>query len=470
MTLLSLLITPLVLHMNDFFKIGRHAFSVLAGQWAAVGYGIVDNAIAGHIDKTALSALSLGIAIYMSVFIGLMGIVQAILPIAGQLYGAKRYTEIGYQCRQTFYLAIGVSIIGILCLMFPGPLLQLADAPPEKEALVRDYLHMLALGFVPAVLFRIYASLSQAISRPLFVTVLQIIGLVIKIPLTWLLAVQWEMGIAGCGVSTTMLNTLFFIIAVVMLIKHPVYRPFHIIQRLEPPAAKDQVALLKLGIPMGLSYFIEVTGTTFMAIFIARFHSDAYASGHQIVGSIAGAVYMIPLSISIASSAIVAQYLGACNYIAARSAGYKGISMAIICAIAAGLLVYFCQQPIIGIYTTDPDVIVVASSLIIFIALYQLADATQITAAFILRAYKIAILPTILYAVALWGVGLGGGYTIAFNLTGHSPEFLQGPAGFWFGNAVSLAAIAIALVMLFNHISKKLIAEEKHLVSEAIPV
>ena len=32
-----------------------------------------------------------------------------------------------------------------------------------------------------------------------------------------------------------------------------------------------------------------------------------------------------------------------------------------------------------------------------------------------LHAYKIAIVPTIVYAVALWGIGLVGGYVVAFH-------------------------------------------------------
>lgn len=445
--------------MNDFAKIGRHALSVLAGQWAVVGYAVVDNAVAGHIGQASLSALSLGIAIYMSIFVGLLGVVQAVLPVTGQLYGAREYTQIGYQLRQSIYMALVVSVVGITILIFPGPLLSVADAQQDKSEQVRSYLQILALGFMPAVFFRIYSSLCQAISRPLFVTFLQIIGLAVKIPLTWLFAVHMDMGIAGCGLSTTMLNLLFFAIAAVMLLLHPVYKPFNIVQRIEPLSFKAQAALYKLGIPMGLSYLIETTGFTFMAIFIMRFHSDAFSSGHQIVASVAGVVYMIPLSISIASSAVVAQYLGQRSPMRARRAGYLGITLAIVCAIAAGFAVYFVQLPIIRIYTKDPETIAVAVSLIIFISIYQIADATQVTTAFVLRAYKIAILPTVLYAISLWGVGLGGGYAIAFNLTGATPTMLQGPAGLWLGNTISLALVAVALILLYNRVSQKRIED-----------
>ena len=445
--------------MNNFSRIGRHAVSVLVGQLAVVGFGVVDNAIAGHIDKTALAALSLGIAISLSIFVGLMGVVQAVLPITGQLYGAKRYTDIGYQFRQSLYLAAGVCVVGITLLLFPDPLLHLAQVDPDKEALVRNYLSTLAIGFVPSIFFRIYASLSQAISRPWFVTMLQMVGLVIKVPLAWFLAIHMDMGITGCALSTVILNTFFMIVAIGVMTRHPAYRILELFKCFNLPSWASLKDLLKLGIPMGLSYFIEVTGTTFMAILIARFHSDAFSAGHQIVAQIGSLVYMIPLSISIAGSAVAAQYIGARNLVEARAAGNCSIFMSIACASMAGLIAFTFRYQITGAFTNDADVLAVAASLVIFIAIYQIADATQVTTAFILRAYKIAILPTVLYAFSLWGIGILGGYIIAFNVTGASPQMLQGPAGFWLGNSISLGFLALALVWLYNVVSRKRIEE-----------
>jgi MATE family multidrug resistance protein len=78
-----------------------------------------------------------------------------------------------------------------------------------------------------------------------------------------------------------------------------------------------------------------------------------------------------------------------------------------------------------------------AIPLFFFIAFYQLFDAIQVGTAFVLRAYKVATIPTLMYAVALWGAGLGGGYVIGFNITGLTPNFLLGAAVFWFDSAIN---------------------------------
>lgn len=443
--------------MNDFKNICRQSFSILIGQSAVVGYAVIDNIIVGRHDTVMYSALSIGVAIYMSIFIGLIGVVQALLPIAGQLFGAKKYTDIGRQFRQCVYTACVISVIGISVLLFPGSVLKLAKLSEIQEAMVREYLMVLAVGFVPAVLFRMYASVSQAISRPLFVTMLQVGGLGFKLFFNWLFVIKLNMGLAGCALSTTLLNFSFAAIALLMMSKHSAFAPLQVIKRMERFCWTDQKALLRLGIPMGLCFFIEVTGFAFMNIFITQFGSVYLSAAQQNVSQLASVLYMIPFSFGIGTSAIVAQQLGAHRFREAQIIGYKGIAVSMGLSTLAGVLVYVFRDSVVSIFTQDPQVIPVAASLIIFIAIYQIADAIQTTTAYALRAYKIAILPTILYAVSLWGIGLFGGYAIAFNLTGNSPKALQSPAGFWFANSVSLAVVAMLLLVLFIYVSTQFI-------------
>jgi len=124
--------------------------------------------------------------------------------------------------------------------------------------------------------------------------------------------------------------------------------------------------------------------------------------------------------------------------------------------VAIGLVVWFTREAIIRAYSPNPAIIAAALPLFAFISFYQLFDAIQVTAAFVLRAYKIAIVPTIIYALALWGVGLGGGYALGFDLLGLTPPGLRGAAGFWFGNSVSIALVAIGLLWYLRVIQHKL--------------
>ena len=79
------------------------------------------------------------------------------------------------------------------------------------------------------------------------------------------------------------------------------------------------------------------------------------------------------------------------------------------------------RHSVLRLYTDDAAVIAAALPLLAWVALFHTADAAQCVAAFVLRAYRIATLPMLIFAVSLWGVGLGGGYVLAFDLSGHTP-------------------------------------------------
>jgi MATE family, multidrug efflux pump len=106
-------------------------------------------------------------------------------------------------------------------------------------------------------------------------------------------------------------------------------------------------------------------------------------------------------------------------------------------------------------YTPNAQVVAAAMPLVLIVVCYHLFDALQITTAFVLRAYKVAVVPTVIYAVALWGVGLGGGYLLGFDVSGVTPQWLTGARGFWVANTASLAIAGLGLLMYWRTVSKR---------------
>ena len=170
---------------------------------------------------------------------------------------------------------------------------------------------------------------------------------------------------------------------------------------------------------------------------------------------------MLPLSIASATGTLAAHAIGARDWNTARKVGDAGMLLAAGTATALGIVVWFAREAIITAYTPNSAIFDAALPLFLFIAFYQFFDALQITAAFILRAYKIALIPTLLYAIALWGIGLGGGYMMGLNPFGWSPPFLQGATGFWMGNSISIALVAIALFFYLRYVQHFFALEEK---------
>jgi len=444
--------------LADVRKIAGLAWPVLIGQLAIIAFGVIDTAMVGRYSAVDLAALGLGSSIYVSVFIGLTGILTALQPIAAQLYGARRYTEIGEQVRQSLWLALALMMLGFLILYFPGPVLHLARVPAALHERTVAYLQILAFGLPASLVFRVYGSTANAIGKPRLVMILQICALLLKVPLnTWFifggLGVP-ALGGPGCALATIIINWVLAALGMLLLTRLDVFQPFEIFKHFCWPVWRLQLAQLKLGLPMGLSYLIEVTSYTFMALFIARFGTTTLA-GHQIAGNVGAVLYMTPLSIGIATSTLVAQALGAHRHDAARTLSRHGILMAVMIACCYGAIVLVLRPIIIAGYTPNAQVMTAAMPLVLIVAFYHVFDSLQVTTAFVLRAYKVVIVPTIIYAVALWGMGIGGGYLLGFDIGGAVPVWLTGARGFWVANMASLAIAGGGLSLYLRTVSRR---------------
>ncbi|WP_144153752.1 MATE family efflux transporter [Paraburkholderia sp. BCC1885] len=444
--------------LADVRKIAALAWPVLIGQLAIIAFGVIDTAMVGRYSAVDLAALGLGSSIYISVYIGLTGILTALQPIAGQLYGGRRYSEIGEEVRQSLWLALALMTIGFLILYFPEPILRVARVPAALHERTVAYLQILAFGLPAGLTFRIYSSLTNAVGQPRLVMILQVGALLLKFPLNrWFIFGGFGMpalGGPGCALASTSINWTLAVVGILLMTRLDVFRPFAIFSHFCWPVWRRQLAQLRLGIPMGLSYLIEVTSYTFMALFIARFGTTTLA-GHQIAGNIGAVLYMTPLSIGIASSTLVAQALGAHRHEAARTLARHGILMAVLIACCYGVIVLALRPFIIEGYTPNAQVAVAAMPLVLIVVFYHVFDSLQVTTAFVLRAYKVAVVPTVIYAVALWGVGLGGGYLLGFDVGGAIPVGLTGARGFWVANMASLGIAGSGLLIYLRSVSRR---------------
>jgi MATE family multidrug resistance protein len=165
-------------------------------------------------------------------------------------------------------------------------------------------------------------------------------------------------------------------------------------------------------------------------------------AGHQIAVNMVSMMFMMPLAIANASSTLVAQSIGAGDAVDARRVGWAGVEIGIVVAAAVGCAVYLLREQVIGLYTGNPVIVAAALPLLAWVALFHVADAAQTIAAFVLRAYRIATVPMLVYVFAVWGVGLGGGYLAAFDSLGISPAWMHGASGFWSMATVGLTVAA----------------------------
>ncbi len=453
---------------QDTQQIVKLAWPVLVGQLAVLAFGTIDTVLLGRLGSVDLAALAVGSAAYITVFVGLMGVLLAIGPIVGHLYGAGRLAEAGQQFHQGVWLALALSVLGIGVLAFPQPFLALAKVEGEVERGIRGYMGALAFALPAALLFTVYRGFNTAISRPKAVMNLQLGALALKLPLSVALAwgvpaLGWPaLGVVGCGLATVIVMWLQCAAAAWILLRDPHYAPYALVGRgLDAPNGAMLRAQLRLGLPMGAGILIEVTGFTFMAIFIARL-GPLPVAGHQIAANLVAMLFMMPLALANATSTLVAQRLGAQALQQARHLAWHGVLLASMLAVLMGALVYAGRTAVAGLYTQDAAVAAAALVLMAWVVWFHLADALQTMAALVLRAYRVATLPVVVYAVALWGVGLGGGYALAFREVTPASwlPWAVGASGFWASATIALWLAAVLLLLLLAWVMNQKRREE----------
>ncbi len=430
--------------------IARHASTVLMGQMAVMAFGIADTLIAGRYDASALAALSVGSAIYISVYVALNGLMQALLPVWSELRGAGANVKLGQSVRQALYLCLGVSCLGTLALIFPDPWLKLTEVPLALQTDIKAYLSILAIAVGPSLFFRMYATLNQSLGMPLLVTGLQLAALCIKIPLSiWFTLGGWGIeaqGVVGCAWATLIVNAWLMAMGIHFIRNRAVYSDYQIWHAMEPVHWPTIKQFLKLGVPSALSLMVEVTAFTMMALFISR-QGIVAAASHQIATSLASLLYMVPLALGIACSSRVGFWLGAGNALHAERAAHTGLKLSLLMSIFCSCGLGFLSEELAHLFTANAAVAMAASSVLVWAAFYHIVDALQAVCAFILRCYRITLLPLAIYSVMLWGIGLGGAYMWAYQGIGNwapRPEV----STFWAASSFALCIVTLAFVSL----------------------
>jgi multidrug resistance protein, MATE family len=437
--------------------IWQHALTVLTGQLAAVLSGVVDTIVAGRYSDDALAALSVASALNISVIVSFIGVLNILLPLYAEHRGAGRFQEVGKTLHQGLYLAALLGLLAIVVLNCCHPLLELSKVPAHLIPQVEHYLAIQSLVVPLFMLFRMYAALNQALGKPWFVTWLQVGILILKIPFSfWLVAL---FGLVGCAYASLLVIGSALLLALYLIATHPDYKPYAIWRKLDPPNRSAIMRHLKLGLPAGLSQLVEITSFTLISLLVARLGVIASAA-HQIASTVAAMVFMLPISYGVAATARVSYWLGHGNPKLAAQLVKQTLTWGLIFGCALGAFVLLGRQAIASHFSTNPDVVALASTLLAFVAFYHVPDGLQIMGMFMLRCYKITLMPLVVYTVFLWGIGLGGGYWLAYGheLSWLAP-FTQNPSAFWFTAIVSLGIVAIWFCTALVKASKKVFEE-----------
>lgn len=421
----------------------RLATPMTAGQVGQMLMGVADTIMVGHVGTLALAACSFANNILLVVAVGGYGVLTAVSVRVSHAHGAGLEPAMA----RALHAGVGTAFIGgvaaaaLLHAVYPA-FHHLGQAPGVVEE-ARAYFLVVGWSLVPAWLLAAARNYLDAQSRPWPAFWIMLGGVLLNVLLNWVLIFgnlgSPALGLTGAGVAT-LLSRIVAALAIAWFIFGSRLRPS------EPMCFgaawwKEQLEVLRLGVPAGLQLVSEIGAFTVAALLVGHL-GEVPLAAHQIAMTCASTTFMFPLGIAMASTVRIAQAIGAGRRDLLRpiAAGAWALALAIMAAFAVILLL--ANKPVAGLFVHDPSVIGLAASLLVIAGIFQLFDGVQVVGSGLLRGLRDTKGPMLVTVAAYWLVALPLGSWLAFGWS-------FGARGMWQGLALGLAIAAALLVRRF---------------------
>lgn len=431
----------------------RLALPLVFGQLSAVGMNVVDALLAGHLDAHTLGAVAVGTSVWALAIVASIGLMMAVPPSVAQLHGAGRDAEVGPLFRQALWLAASVGILLGFAVHFGGPwLVATIGIDPALVPDVGRFLRAISFGAPALTLFFALRGLSEGLGLTRPTLYFSLLGLACLPVIGYMLMYGRfgfpRLGAQGSGIATAIVLWIETIAMTVYIARRRHYRALDLFACFDPPRAGAIGELLRLGVPMGITVFMEASLFVAAALAIGTLGTDIVAS-HQIALNVASVTFMVPLGIAMATTVRIGHAIGRGDAAGVRRAGHASFLLVLGTQFVSAAVMLTLPHAIAALYTGDARVVDLAAQLLVLAGLFQFSDGLQVVANGALRGLKDTRVPMVATLVAYWLVGMPVGLWLAFP---HG----DGARGMWVGLIAGLTVAAVLLLWRFERHSRRM--------------
>lgn len=418
---------------------------ILLTQLCQAAFGFVDTVMAGQVSPLDLAAVALGASLWLPMVLLVSGILMATTPLVAAAWGRHDHAAVPATVHQALWLALFIGIIGAVLLHHVTPVFTWLDTPEHLREMTRRFLAAISLGLPAMAVFSVLRCYCEAMAKPLPVTVISIAGLLLNIPLNYIF-IHGKFGLpalggVGCGWASAISLWAMLLMLAVYVLCAKTFATTRLLQQGSAPHWAAIKTFLKLGLPIGIAIFFEVSVFALVAILISPL-GELQVAGHQIALSVTSLLFMFPLSLAFAMTIRIGHAWGRQELDAIRQTRRVGLVTLGLFACFTATFIVLTRYWLADIYTDDAEVMHLAADLLLFAAAYQIVDALQVGAAGALRGLHDTKGPMVLTMISYWIVALPLGYVLGLTfLTGER----YGPYGFWTGLVLGLAVASVLL-------------------------
>lgn len=423
----------------------RLALPIMGAQLALVGMGAADTVIVGRYAAHDLAAVAVGSSLWFPVLLFLAGVLMAVTPHVARLRGQGRAGELGDYLQNALWLGGFAGLLAAALLLQAERALLLTPIDPAVSRTAAAYLLGIAAGMPAIGVFQVLRSLCEGMHDTRPILWVSLLGLAVNVPANYVLVFGAlglpAMGAFGCGIATAISMWVMTGALLAYVWRGPAYRATGMLSRWRRLQWTPLAHTLRIGVPIGLSLFFEVTLFAAVTLLVAGLGTTVVAA-HQIALNVASVLFMVPLSLGIALTVRVGYARGGAGAAEARRCAGNGMALGALLGLVLAAFMLAMAMPAARLYTPNPEIQALAASLIVLAAFFQLSDTLQVTAAGALRGYEDTRSIMLITLPSYWLVGLGTGYWLGLSDPGPGPF---GVHGFWIG---LLAGLSVAAALL----------------------
>ncbi len=438
----------------------------MLGMVGHMTVSFADNVMVGQLGAAELAAVSLGNSFFFIAMSLAIGFATAITPIVAEADSSKNILGVKDALKHGLILCsiIGVSLY--LLLMLVKPIMFEMNQPLDVVKLAIPYLNFIALSIIPLIIFEALKRFSDGLSNTKYPMYATILANVINIALNYLLIFGYygfpKLGITGAAIGTLVSRIIMAIFLWIIFINKAKFKQYVFNLNFKIINSSIFKKIIDLGFPSALQMLFEV-GIFTCAIWLSGVLGKNFQAANQIAFNLSAMTFMIGVGLNVAAMIRVGNQKGLSDFISLRRIAFSIFLLVILIEIVFAFMFFTLRDWLPTIYLDtenvaklmeNQEVIMIASELLIIVALFQIFDGLQVVILGALRGMQDVKIPTIMTFIAYWLIG----FPTCYYLGLHTP---LKSTGIWIGLLSGLASAAIMLYIRFNYLTKKLIANNK---------
>ncbi len=453
MSTLAGFLSTLMTRKEHFRKNLSLAWPVMLGQIGHVMVGLADSIMVGALGTVPLAAASFANSVFVVPMVFGIGLAFGLTTPVANADGEKKPEKARSFLKHGIYLNISIAFLIFLLLLVLENFLHLMRQEPEVLDASLGYFRIISFSLVPLLTFLTFKQFAEGLSDTRMAMLVSLGANLLNIGLNYLLIYgNWgfpALGLEGAGIATLTARIIMALWMAIYVFRKPAFRLYTQGIRWAETQWSHFKTLIDIGVPSGLQFIFEVSAFALAAIMAGWIDAESLAA-HQIAISLASVSYMAASGISAATNVRVSNQLGAGNIPAMRMAAHTNFLLIIILMSIAGILFYVGRNYLPTFYSEDPEVIALASQLLIVAVAFQLFDGMQVAVLAALRGLAETLIPTIIVMVSYWIIALGSCYLFGFVMD-------LGVLGIWYGLALGLIVASCLLTWRFEIRSRQLL-------------